>query len=37
MLMPSISYTSVMDFTFAELKAWHTIAIDTYKTMRGIS
>jgi len=36
MLMPGMSYEAVMRFNWSELKAWHDIAIDTYKTIRGI-
>jgi hypothetical protein len=36
MLMPAISFDTVMDFNWPELKAWHKIAIQTFKSMRGI-
>ena len=36
MFMPGMSYETVMSFRWLELKAWHKIAIDTYKTMKGI-
>jgi len=35
-LMPGMSYEVIQDFNWLELKAWHEIAIDTYKTMKGI-
>jgi hypothetical protein len=35
MLMPAIGYEAVMHFNWPELKGWHEIAIQTYKTMRG--
>jgi len=36
MLMPGMRYETILDFNWPELKAWHSIAISTYKTMRGI-
>jgi hypothetical protein len=36
MLMPAIKYKTVMKFHWPELKAWHGIAIETYKAMKGI-
>ena len=36
MLMPAIGYDTVMKFHWPELKAWHNVAIDTYKAMKGI-
>jgi hypothetical protein len=34
-MMPSVSFDTVMGFTWAELKAWHGTAIEVYKNMRG--
>jgi hypothetical protein len=36
MLMPAIGFQTVMDFHWPELKAWHDVAITTYKNMKGI-
>jgi hypothetical protein len=35
-LMPSVSFETVMNFTWRELKEWHEVAIETYKTTHGI-
>ena len=37
MLMPGMNYETVMSFNWFELKAWHGIAIQTYKAMKGIA
>jgi hypothetical protein len=36
MLMPAVSYETVMNFNWPELKGWHEVAIKTFKSMRGI-
>jgi hypothetical protein len=35
-LMPGMSYETVMSFNWPELKSWHEAAVQTLKTMRGI-
>jgi hypothetical protein len=35
-MMPSIGFDTVMDFTWAELKAWHEAAFEVYKNLRGV-
>ena len=37
MLMPAIGYEAVMKFHWPELKAWHRIAIETFKAIKGIN
>jgi hypothetical protein len=34
-MMPSLSYEAVMGFTWAELKDWHSTAVEVYKNLRG--
>jgi hypothetical protein len=36
MLMPSICFETVMNFTWQELSGWHELAITMYKSMHGI-
>ncbi len=36
MLSPGMSFENVMDFTWRELKRWHTLAVDTFKAIHGI-
>jgi len=36
MLTSGITYETVLDFTWRELKRWHGLAIDTYKALHGI-
>jgi hypothetical protein len=35
-MMPSISFETIMGFTWPRLKAWHNAAFDTYKTLNGV-
>jgi len=35
-LMPGMSYETVTSFNWPELKAWHEIAVKTFKAMHGI-
>jgi hypothetical protein len=35
-MMPSISFETVMEFTWMELKAWHETAFEVFKNMRGV-
>jgi hypothetical protein len=35
-LMPALGYETVMNFHWPELKSWHEVAMQTYKSMRGI-
>jgi hypothetical protein len=36
-LMPAIGYENVMSFNWPELKSWHGIAVNTFKSIRGIN
>ena len=36
MLSPGMSFENVLNFTWRELKRWHTLAVDTFKTIHGI-
>jgi hypothetical protein len=35
MLMPSISFETVMDFSWQELSDWHEVAVNTYNAIHG--
>jgi hypothetical protein len=35
-MMPSISFETVMEFTWPELKEWHGAAFEVYKNTRGL-
>jgi hypothetical protein len=35
-MMPSLSFETIMGFTWAELKTWHEAAFEVYKNFRGI-
>jgi len=35
-MMPGLSFDVVMNFTWAEIKAWHGAATETWKKLRGI-
>jgi hypothetical protein len=35
-LMPSISYETLMNFDWQETKSWHKIAVETRNALRGI-
>ncbi|MGP1475149.1 MAG: hypothetical protein ACTTJ1_07070 [Treponema sp.] len=37
MLAPGVSLENVLDFTWGELKRWHSIAVDTFKTIHGVT
>jgi hypothetical protein len=36
-MMPSVSFDTVMGFTWAALKEWHEAAFEVYKNMRGVN
>jgi len=33
--MPAVGYDTVMNFTWAELKAWHSSAVEVWKKIKG--
>ncbi|WP_301338679.1 hypothetical protein [Treponema vincentii] len=35
-LTPGMSFETILEFTWSELKRWHSLAICTYKTIHGI-
>ena len=35
-LMPSLPYSVIMGFNWAQLRRWHTAAIKNYKILNGI-
>jgi hypothetical protein len=35
-MMSSVSFETVMGFTWVELKAWHEAAFEVFKNLRGV-